>query len=234
MARFIQISMASVALMFAVGAAQIIAKEKASEQVAPETCDCEVQSGMCEYWFETEPGFCKYDETPCDKCVCVAGGQMTCEIASGTALAVTNPQNGACEVIKTTYAVCPADTPRPTATPTPAPAAGGWYLAAASESCDAKCASVGSTCNANQIQDLNNVAVGSTATYGAFMLSEFGYSCPGFEDCGFNCVGNAQPGIEIGSGPCEYSSQQTFTSCSDANGKLERVCCCGSAADCPI
>mmetsp|Transcript_10635 Transcript_10635/g.22558 ORF Transcript_10635/g.22558 Transcript_10635/m.22558 type:complete len:234 (-) Transcript_10635:93-794(-) len=227
MARFAQIVAASMTLMFAVSVAQLIAKEKASEQVATKTCDCEVQSGTCEYWFETDPGFCKYDETPCEKCVCVAGGQMTCEITTGAALVVTNPLNGACEVTKTTYAVCPADTPRPTATPTPAPAVGGWFMSAAGESCTAKCAAVGATCNPLMIQDLNSNAALSTVFFGNFMSTEFGYTCPNYSDC-TSCA-NILPGTEFGSGTCIAASTQSAVDCADASGKIERVCCCETA-----
>mmetsp|Transcript_14243 Transcript_14243/g.30682 ORF Transcript_14243/g.30682 Transcript_14243/m.30682 type:complete len:233 (-) Transcript_14243:105-803(-) len=229
MAKFHQIVICSMAMLFvSVAAQKFVVEEKESTNSAT-TCECEAQKDKCQYIFETEPGFCKWEFFECEKCVCVAGGSMTCVVTTGVGFVLTEPTTGACEIQKSLYAECPSETK-----PTPTPDAGktGWFLAALGESCDEKCKSVGSTCNANQIQDLNSVATSSPAAYDFFMAANFGYICPSVLPCE-TCNG-VMPGTEGTDGPCRYGPKQEVADCADSNLKIQRVCCCGDDADCPI
>eukprot|EP00183_Erythrolobus_madagascarensis_P006546 CAMPEP_0185843628 /NCGR_PEP_ID=MMETSP1354-20130828/61_1 /TAXON_ID=708628 /ORGANISM="Erythrolobus madagascarensis, Strain CCMP3276" /LENGTH=236 /DNA_ID=CAMNT_0028543149 /DNA_START=62 /DNA_END=772 /DNA_ORIENTATION=+ len=235
MAKSVLIAICSMAVLFVAVAAQKMALEEKESTNSPTTCACEAQKGTCQYIFETEPGFCKWEFFDCEKCVCVEGGSMTCVVSTGAGFALTDPGTGACEIQKTLYAECPSEMkPTPTPTPTPTPNLGnpGWYLAALGESCDQKCSSVGSTCNANQIQDLNSVAAGNPPSFDLFMAATFSYICPSVQTCA-TCNG-VMPGTEGSNGSCRYSTTQAVADCADSNLKIQRVCCCGDASDCPI
>eukprot|EP00183_Erythrolobus_madagascarensis_P001380 CAMPEP_0185851028 /NCGR_PEP_ID=MMETSP1354-20130828/5195_1 /TAXON_ID=708628 /ORGANISM="Erythrolobus madagascarensis, Strain CCMP3276" /LENGTH=73 /DNA_ID=CAMNT_0028551799 /DNA_START=26 /DNA_END=244 /DNA_ORIENTATION=- len=73
MAKFTQIVIVSAAVLLAALATQALGDSK-EDQSPIQTCDCEIEVGVCEFAFETSPGFCKTDSSPCEKCVCVAGG----------------------------------------------------------------------------------------------------------------------------------------------------------------
>mmetsp|Transcript_14245 Transcript_14245/g.30684 ORF Transcript_14245/g.30684 Transcript_14245/m.30684 type:complete len:229 (-) Transcript_14245:300-986(-) len=227
MAKFTHILVLSTAVFVALAAAQ-----KQEAQVT--LCDCDVEAGMCDYAFETSPGFCKTDSTPCDFCKCITGGPMSCQVVPGGALVITNPANGACQMETTMYAECPASTPMPTATPTPVPQpAGGWFLSAQGESCDSICATNSLPCVPAPVQDLNSISVGSPSFLAAFVLSEFGHTCTSTpSDCPL-CA-DYMPGIRPDSGECSFSSAQSASICATTAGKFQRVCCCGAEADCPV
>mmetsp|Transcript_7424 Transcript_7424/g.15836 ORF Transcript_7424/g.15836 Transcript_7424/m.15836 type:complete len:217 (+) Transcript_7424:116-766(+) len=199
------------AVLFAVANAQV------------DTCACEPEDTVCDVVVENGANGCLQEQIPCTKCACVADGNSTCTIETGTAF-VLNPLNGTCNPVTTTYAQCP---------PPVVDNVEGWYLSDLGQSCDSKCASIGSYCNDGPPTAVNSFAVASPGLLTIFMANEFNYACPREFVC--NGCGDNMPAITPqNDGPCVYSTAQTTSMCSDFSNELNRACCCGSSAACVV
>eukprot|EP00183_Erythrolobus_madagascarensis_P002808 CAMPEP_0185847352 /NCGR_PEP_ID=MMETSP1354-20130828/2652_1 /TAXON_ID=708628 /ORGANISM="Erythrolobus madagascarensis, Strain CCMP3276" /LENGTH=234 /DNA_ID=CAMNT_0028547631 /DNA_START=214 /DNA_END=918 /DNA_ORIENTATION=+ len=208
------------------------------------TCDCEVETAMCSrVSFVNAPDRCRRSGGECDKCVCVAGGSMTCVVVPTDTWVITGPYEGSplfsypCELQSHFYAACPGTeptaTPSPTPTPTPTPTAkSGWFLTATGFTCDSECTAPTKPCNAAVMTDANNVFAADPNYYEAFMDALFSVTCNA-QDCGgLSFCNTVSPMFAFGN-RCYYDTT-VASQCGVNSGFGERLCCCGDAADCEL
>jgi len=189
---------------------------------AQSSCDCELEVGAsCVYyeWVGQKQITCQSTSFTCDRCVCVAGGSMSCLLGTGTSL------DSSCNVISTTYAECPAAAP---AGPQ------GWVLGAVLESCDDVCTDAANPCFAPQITDLNSVSVTTPGFLTAFVSTQFGLTVTENPCGGGTCV-DASPVVADGFTNALAAPSQVAATCSATYAKGGRICCCSpDGSHCPV